>query len=298
MKKGLGRGLDALFQDNESEIAQAAEGGAPAEVAVADIEPNRGQPRHVFDEEKLRELADSIREHGVVSPLIVSELDGGRYRIIAGERRWRAARLAELEEIPAIVRPLDEIERMEAALIENIQREDLNPLEEALAVRALMEKCGLTQEKAAERLGRSRPAVANLLRLLTLPEPALDMLRDGKLSAGHARALVAVEDPARCIALAEKAVREGWSVRQIEQAAQEKPVEEKPARVKPRKLPEFTEMEERLRHAFGMKASIDGTLNKGKITLTYGSRQELERLYDLMQDWAWPESRAKPFTTC
>ena len=249
---------------------------------MGDIDPNPEQPRRKFDAQALAELAASIRQVGVLQPILVTEIEG-RYRIIAGERRWRAARLAELEEIPAIVRPLDEIERMEAALIENIQREDLNPLEEALAVRALMEKCGLTQEKAAERLGRSRPAVANLLRLLTLPEPVLEMLRDGKLSAGHARALVAVEDPARCIALAEKAVREGWSVRQIEQAAQEKPVEEKPARVKRRKLPEFTEMEERLRHAFGMKASIDGTLNKGKITLTYGSRQELERLYDLMQ---------------
>ena len=125
MKKGLGRGLDALFQDNESEIAQAAAGGAPAEVAVADIEPNRGQPRHMFDEEKLRELADSIREHGVVSPLIVSELDGGRYRIIAGERRWRAARMAGLKKVPVVVRAADAQEIMEVSLIENLQREDL-----------------------------------------------------------------------------------------------------------------------------------------------------------------------------
>lgn len=276
--RGLGRGLDALMP----EIPQEDTRERVMMLRMGDIDPNPEQPRRKFDAQALAELAASIRQVGVLQPILVTEIEG-RYRIIAGERRWRAARLAELEEIPAIVRPLDEIERMEAALIENIQREDLNPLEEALAVRALMEKCGLTQEKAAERLGRSRPAVANLLRLLTLPEPVLEMLRDGKLSAGHARALVAVEDPARCIALAEKAVREGWSVRQIEQAAQEKPVEEKPARVKPRKLPEFTEMEERLRHAFGMKASIDGTLNKGKITLTYGSRQELERLYDLMQ---------------
>ena len=276
--RGLGRGLDALMPEIPQEDARER----VMMLRMGDIDPNPEQPRRKFDAQALAELAASIRQVGVLQPILVTEIEG-RYRIIAGERRWRAARLAELEEIPAIVRPLDEIERMEAALIENIQREDLNPLEEALAVRALMDKCGLTQEKAAERLGRSRPAVANLLRLLTLPEPALDMLRDGKLSAGHARALVAVEDPARCIALAEKAVREGWSVRQIEQAAQEKPVEEKPARVKPRKLPEFTEMEERLRHAFGMKASIDGTLNKGKITLTYGSRQELERLYDLMQ---------------
>ena len=147
MKKGLGRGLDALFQDNESEIAQAAAGGAPAEVAVADIEPNRGQPRHVFDEEKLRELADSIREHGVVSPLIVSELDGGRYRIIAGERRWRAARMAGLKKVPVVVRAADAQEIMEVSLIENLQREDLNIIEEAKGYLRLQEEFGLTQEQ-------------------------------------------------------------------------------------------------------------------------------------------------------
>ena len=212
--RGLGRGLDALMPEIPQEDARER----VMMLRMGDIDPNPEQPRRKFDAQALAELAASIRQVGVLQPILVTEIEG-RYRIIAGERRWRAARLAEMEEIPAIVRPLDEIERMEAALIENIQREDLNPLEEALAVRALMEKCGLTQEKAAERLGRSRPAVANLLRLLTLPEPVLEMLRDGKLSAGHARALVAVEDPARCIALAEKAVREGWSVRQIEQAA-------------------------------------------------------------------------------
>lgn len=276
--RGLGRGLDALMPELPQEDARER----VMMLRMGDIDPNPEQPRRKFDAQALAELAASIRQVGVLQPILVTEIDG-RYRIIAGERRWRASRLAELEEIPVIVRPLDEITRMEAALIENIQREDLNPLEEALAVRALMEKCGLTQEKAAERLGRSRPAVANLLRLLTLPEPVLNLLRDGKLSAGHARALVAIEDPARCIALAEKAVREGWSVRQIELAVQEKPDLPKATRTRARKLPEFVEMEERLRRTFGMKASIDGTLSKGKITLSYGSRQELERLYDLMQ---------------
>ncbi|HIT69685.1 MAG TPA: ParB/RepB/Spo0J family partition protein [Candidatus Aphodomonas merdavium] len=275
--RGLGRGLDALMpqipQDDGREQVKM--------LRMGDIDPNPEQPRRRFEAEPLAELAASIRQVGVLQPILVTEIEG-RYRIIAGERRWRAARMAELSEIPAIVRPMDEIARMEAALIENIQREDLNPLEEALAVRALMEKCGLTQEKAAERLGRSRPALANLLRLLTLPQSVLELLRDGKLSAGHARALVAVEDDARRIALAQKAVREGWSVRQMEQAAQEEPPQRKAQRKAKRKLPEFVDMEERLRHAFGMKASIDGTLSKGKITLQYASRSELERLYDLL----------------
>ena len=181
MKKGLGRGLDALFQDNESEIAQAAAGGAPAEVAVADIEPNRGQPRHVFDEEKLRELADSIREHGVVSPLIVSELDGGRYRIIAGERRWRAARMAGLKKVPVVVRAADAQEIMEVSLIENLQREDLNIIEEAKGYLRLQEEFGLTQEQIARRVGKSRPGIANALRLLHLPAPVLELMAEGKL---------------------------------------------------------------------------------------------------------------------
>lgn len=275
--RGLGRGLDALMPELPPDDGRER----VMMLRIGDIDPNPGQPRRRFEAEALAELAASIRQVGVLQPILVTEIEG-RYRIIAGERRWRAARLAELEQIPAIVRPLDEISRMEAALIENIQREDLNPLEEALAVRALMEKCGLTQEKAAERLGRSRPALANLLRILSLPEAVLALVRDGKLSAGHARALAALDDPAKCVALAEKAAREGWSVRQMEQAVQEKPAAPALKKPKPAKLPEFTDMEERLRHAFGMKASIEGTLKKGKITLVYGSRAELERLYELM----------------
>ena len=273
--RGLGRGLGALLPELPSE-----DGERVAMLPMGDIDPNPAQPRRRFDPTALQELADSIRQVGVLQPILVCEM-GGRYRIIAGERRWRAARMAKLETIPAIVRRMDDVARMEAALIEKIQREDLNPVEEAEAVRALMEQCGLTQEAAAARLGRSRPALANLLRLLNLPEKALALVREGKLSAGHARALAAIEDVRLCEALAQRAAQEGWSVRQMEQAAQEsrKKREEKsrPAR---RQTPEFSALEERLREAFGMRAQVAGTLEKGRITLQYTSREALERLYE------------------
>lgn len=273
-RKGLGRGLDALMPElpvQEHERVMMLD--------IGDVDPNPNQPRRRFDQAALKELADSIRQVGILQPILVSER-GGRYHIIAGERRWRAARMAELEQIPAIVRDMDTVSRMEAALVENLQRENLNPIEEAVAVRALMEECGLTQEAAAERLGRSRPALANLLRLLSLPEKVRDMVRDGELSAGHARVLAGLDDDRRCEALAQRAVAEGWSVRQMEQAAQDEPTAQKKARRAKPVLPEFAEMEERLRYTFGMRAQITGTLEKGKITLQYGSREELERLYD------------------
>ncbi|MDR0898474.1 MAG: ParB/RepB/Spo0J family partition protein [Oscillospiraceae bacterium] len=272
--RGLGRGLDALMPE-----MPAAEGERVLMLPIGDIDPNPNQPRRRFDQAALKELADSIRQVGVLQPILVAET-GGRYRIIAGERRWRAARMAELDTIPAIVRAMDQVARMEAALIENLQRENLNPIEEAAAVRALMEECGLTQEAAAERLGRSRPALANLLRLLTLPEKVVQLVRDGRLTAGHARALAALTDEHRCEALAQRAVEEGWSVRQIEQAAQEIAPAQKAAPVARRQSPEFVELEERLRYTFGMKAQIRGTLEKGRITLQYTSREELERLYE------------------
>ena len=201
-KAGLGRGLDALLGDFSDDLGTAgaetsrpepaADGEAVLSVSLADIDPNRDQPRRRFDEAALEELADSIRAVGVLQPILCAK-NGDRYTIIAGERRWRAARMAGLLEIPVIVRDWDETRRLEAALVENLQRDDLNPVEEAQGVQRLMDECGLTQEQTAERLGRSRPAVANLLRLLTLPVSIQDMLRDGRLSAGHARALVPLE---------------------------------------------------------------------------------------------------------
>ena len=220
LQRGLGKGLGALLGEDvlaEAAQAEAAQGkGADAVrmLPIGQIDPNRDQPRRRFDEAALNELAASIRAVGVLQPIIVSQ-EGERYTIIAGERRYRASRLAGLSEIPAIVRDWDSQKRLEAALIENLQRDDLNPVEEAAGVRRLMDEAGLTQEKVAERLGKSRPAVANLLRLLTLPDSVKQMLADGRLSAGHARALVTVE-PRRQVQLANLTVQQGWSVRQLE----------------------------------------------------------------------------------
>ena len=276
--RGLGRGLDALMPEADGDAKESV-----VSLPVSEIDPNPAQPRQAFDQASLKELSDSIRQMGILQPILVCKREG-RYRIIAGERRWRAARLAGLTEIPAIVRQMGDVERMEAALVENIQREDLNPIEEAQAVKALMTQCGLTQEAAAARLGRSRPALANLLRLLNLPEKVIGWIRDGKLSAGHARALAAVEDPQRCEALARRAIEEGWSVRRTEQEtarAGEAPAPRKASRAAAQR-PEFTELEDRLRVAFGMKASVKGDLEKGRILLEYTSRDALEKLFDAL----------------
>lgn len=285
-RTGLGRGLDALMPEMPAPQPQQAEPGDRVELLdIGDVDPNPNQPRRHFDQAALKELSDSIKNVGILQPILVCEMNG-RYRIIAGERRWRAARLAELTEIPAIVRQMDVIERMEAALVENLQREDLNPIEEATAVRALMEECGLTQEAAAERLGRSRPALANLLRLLSLPESVKTLVETGALSAGHARVLAGLDDQALIERLAAQAVAEGWSVRQMELNAQLEaaPATKKNAKPKRGKPPEFTDLEEKLRFNLGMKAEISGTLERGKIILKYNSRQELERLYDAMEE--------------
>jgi ParB family chromosome partitioning protein len=280
-KNSLGRGLGVLFSENDLlETPSAAPENAVIELPLGSIDPNRDQPRKRFDEDALRKLGESIAQTGVIQPIIVyPSMD--RYTIVAGERRWRAARLAGLNTIPAIVRSYDHLERMEVALVENIQRENLNPLEEAAAVRKLMDECGLTQEAVAARLGRSRPAVANTLRLLTLAEPVQALVLDGRLSAGHARALAAVEDQAHQRALAEAAVKQGWSVRQIEAAAQ-RPAR-KPAPIAPERPVELNDLEDTLRRALGMRAAVSGTPQRGRIVLTYGSMEELEGLLTALQ---------------
>ena len=244
-QRGLGRGLGALLGDAMEE--QQGDRDEVRSLKISQIDPNRGQPRTHFDEDALKDLAESIRAVGILQPILVREV-GSRYEIIAGERRFRAARLAGLEEIPAIVRDWDEQKRLEAALIENLQRDDLNPVEEAVGVKNLMEAAGLTQEKAAERLGKSRPAVANLLRLLTLPEDVQKMLIDGRLSAGHARALVTV-DPQRQTQLANLCVQQNWSVRQLERICAQ-PVREapKPPQRLDRQLQELEDMARTFRH--------------------------------------------------
>ena len=289
VQRGLGRGLGALLGDDVMEQSAAApEVKAPAEetqdavrmLPIRLIDPNRDQPRRSFDEDALRELAASIEAVGVIQPIIVAEV-GERYRIIAGERRYRASRMAGLDEIPAIVRNWDEQRRLEAALIENLQRDDLNPIEEALGVKRLMEESSLTQEKVAERLGKSRPAVANLLRLLTLEESVQQLLIEGKLSAGHARALVTV-DKKRQVQLANLTVQQGWSVRQLERICAQPVKEEQPKPAKVRDQ-QFSRLEGMARELFGTRAKLDGTQDSGKLTLFYYSADDLQRIWEVLE---------------
>lgn len=275
-KTGLGRGLDALLPEIEEE---AVPENAVVEIDIGDIDPNREQPRKRFDEEALRQLAASIQHSGVIQPIIVYPRDG-RYVIVAGERRYRASRMAGLSTIPAIVRSYDRVKQMEVALLENIQREDLNPIEEAQAIRRLMDECGLTQEAVSGQLGRSRPAVANLLRILSLPKAMQDKVITGELSAGHARVLAGVEDAAHRQRLFEQTLLNGWSVRQLEQAAQKAPEKKKKENVL---AVELTKLEEDIRETLGVRATISGTPKKGRIVLQYYSQDELETLYEAIQ---------------
>ena len=210
-KGGLGKGLAALFVDNETSDS------GEVTLRLSEIEPNREQPRKEFSEESLSELADSIRLHGVIQPLLVRRLPSGSYQLVAGERRWRASRMAGLTEVPVVIRDLDDVEAMEIALIENLQRQDLNPIEEAMGYRQLMDKYSMTQEQVAQRVGKSRPAVANALRLLNLPEEVVEMVREGQVTSGHARALLPLaEEPETVIEIARKIRTGRYSVRDVE----------------------------------------------------------------------------------
>ena len=276
--RGLGRGLDSLFADVEEA------GVAVQEIPVGELDPNPDQPRQTFDDEGIAQLAESIREQGVLQPLLVVPASGGRYRIVAGERRYRAGRAAGLDTLPCIVKDIDVIHQMEIALIENLQREDLNPVEAARGVRALMQQCGYTQEKVSARLGKSRPAVANLLRILTLPEEVTELVRLGSLSQGHARALAALTDPKQQVALAVRAAEEGLSVRDMERLVASAREEKKP----PRRTgggslaPELRELQEKVQRATGLRSTLTGNINRGRIVLQYATRDELERLNELL----------------
>lgn len=274
-KNALGRGLDALMPEID------IQGNNVIDIAVTDIDPNPNQPRRTFDEEALSALADSIRGVGVLQPILVRK-SGKRYQIIAGERRFRAARIAGYRNVPCIVRDYTREEELEAALIENLQRENLNPIEEAEAVQRLMKECGYTQEAAARRLGKSRPGVANLLRLLTLPEDIKLLIVEGKLSEGHGRVLAGVDRIAFKRELAEKTVREGLSVRALEKIVSEKKEEIKPKAVPPI-APEIKAFEENLHRAFGARSRVQGGLDNGRIIISYRNREELETIYDAVE---------------
>lgn len=211
-KGGLGKGLDALFIDNNTGSA-----GSLMSLRIGDIEPNKNQPRDYFDQQALQELADSIKENGLLQPIVVRQIPSGMYQIVAGERRWRACRMAGLSEVPAIVVEADSGKTMELALLENLQREDLSPMEEARGYKTLMEHYGLTQEQVAQKMGKSRPAIANSVRLLTLPQEVIKLVDDGKLSAGHAKVLAGLDDPSSAAEYAREIESKGLNVRQTEQ---------------------------------------------------------------------------------
>lgn len=276
MKRGgLGRGLDVLLPQSGELLETVVR-----DISIDEIDPNASQPRRDFDKEALEQLADSIREAGVLSPILVVE-NGMRYRIVAGERRYRAARLAGLETVPCIVRSMTNEQQMEAALIENLQRQDLNPIEEAAAIRSLMQECGYTQEQAARKLGKSRPAIANALRLLNLPKAVTDLVVTGDLSAGHARVLAGLDSEARQLELAHQCVLHGYSVRRLEELAKARPAVRQAA-PKREAGPELMALQNTMREALGLKTTLSGTETRGKITLSYNSAQELEHLYEVI----------------
>lgn len=280
-KAGLGRGLEAL-------IPTESDGGDQPkylEVPVDGIKPNPDQPRSRFDDEALNELAASITEVGVLQPVVVSRDGDGTMYLIAGERRWRAARKAGLTTIPAVVRGATGKTTLVEALVENVQRQDLTPLEEAHAYKQLLENAGMSQEDVAERVGKSRPAVSNTLRLLQLPGAVQRLIDNGSLSAGHARALLGLEDEKYAVYLAEKATAEGWSVRQVEDAVRDRQEKGRPpvaTTVRQVRPVEIIELEKRLADRLDSKVKINYKNQKGKVEIKFGSLEDLERIYRIL----------------
>lgn len=268
---GLGAGLDTLFSDNTNEVQ------VKKTLRTAEIEPNRDQPRKYFSDEAIASLADSIREHGMLQPVLVRPLNSGGYQIVAGERRWRAARMLGMDEIPVNIRELSDTEAMQISLIENLQRENLNPVEEALGYKELIENYGMTQDKVAKTVGRSRSAVANAVRLLSLPERVLKMVENGELSAGHAKALLGFENEELLIATAVRAADGGLTVRQVERAAQKSlETEDLSNKASDKKIDNyFVEMELSLKERLGRKVKVDYGKNKGVLVLEFYDKEDL-----------------------
>lgn len=269
---GLGAGLDSLFSDNTSEVQ------VKKTLRTSEIEPNREQPRKNFSDDAIASLAESIREHGMLQPILVRPLSAGGYQIVAGERRWRAARMLGLDEVPVSIRELSDTQAMQIAVIENLQRENLNPVEEAGGYNELIEKYGMTQEKVAQMVGRSRSAVANAVRILSLPETVIKMIEDGRLSMGHAKALLGFDDRDFLLAVAEKACDGGMTVRQVEKILQQK------SGTEPVKSPErhidnyFVEMELSLKERLGRKVKVDYGKNKGTLVLEFYDKDDLKEI--------------------
>ena len=294
-KRGLGKGIGALFGNDIEEtdivaqdIHQINENDKEkvTNLKLAQIEPNKEQPRKNFDEEKLQQLADSIKQHGVIQPIIVKDLNNGYYQIVAGERRWRASRIAGLKEIPAIVRTYDELATMQIALIENLQREDLNPIEEALSYKALLDDFALTQEKVSEQVGKSRSAIANTIRLLSLPKQIQKLLEEGAISGGHARAILSVTSEEGKLQLTEKIIENELNVRQAEQLAKtlnaQKPKKESAQPQTSAFDLQLQGIQKRMSDLLGTKVKILNGSKKGKIEIEYYSENDLDRVLKLL----------------
>ncbi|NLY70589.1 MAG: ParB/RepB/Spo0J family partition protein [Clostridiales bacterium] len=283
--RGLGKGLEALFSDVEisvDDLDKTSEQARIHQIDIHEIKPSKNQPRTHFSEDRLQELASSIEEHGILQPIIVRKIDNG-YAIVAGERRWRAAIKAGLKEVPCIIKELTEEENMLLALIENMQREDLNPIEEAKGLNTMITSFGLTQEQVSKSVGKSRPYITNCLRLLKLPESVQQMVVDGKLSSGHARAIAGVSDSEKQMALAKKCVESGWTVRDIENHIKDEKSKSSRKKARPRKFNrDIMILEEELKDIFGTKVNIVLGAKKGKIELEYYSKEELDRLIDML----------------
>lgn len=280
-KGGLGRGLDALFADNSIEEISSS---STVKLRINEIEPNRDQPRKTFDDKALSELADSIAQHGVIQPLLVRPIQDG-YQLVAGERRWRAARLAGLTEVPVVIKELSDSETMEIALIENLQREDLNPIEEAEGLQLLIDTYGLTQDECAKRVGKSRPAITNSLRLLNLPEKLSELVRDGMISSGHARALLPLGNEDKMLEIANEIISKDLSVREVERLVKltEKP-EKAEKRVKKRDV-YFDEVELALGDAMGRKVKIFvGKGSKGTLEIEFFGKEDLAKIAKALEE--------------
>lgn len=301
--RGLGKGLDALFGDaevtlerkpaavNESRAAVPAKteekkeepaAGGITYIDINDIKPNENQPRKTFDEEKLEELAASIAEHGLIQPVVLRK-SGKGYEIVAGERRWRAARKIGIKELPCIIKELTDEENMLLAIIENMQREDLNPIEEAEGIKQMIDTYGLTQEQVSKSVGKSRPYIANCLRLLKLPASVVDYVAEGELSAGHAKVIAGIEDEDKQLKLAEETIKYGWSVRQLEKMAKEEKAPAKKPRKTAAKNANVKRVEEDLKAALGTKVTLNQKGSKGKIEIEFYSKEELERLIEMLK---------------
>ena len=286
---GLGKGLDALFggaqlepqvEQPKTEQVQVENKENLRKLKITEVEPNRDQPRKTFKQESLEELAESIKTYGIIQPIVVSR-QNGYYGIVAGERRWRAAKLAGLEEIPAIIRDDDDQTNKEIALIENIQREDLNPFEKALGIRHLMEKYGMTQEQVAKKLGKSRSAISNTVRVLYLTPDVLELVKQGKLTEGHCKALAGIEDADRQYAAALRMVDRGESVRQAESKNR---ITKKEKKIDPRYQYLYEDIEDRFQGFFGTKVKLDQGKRKGKIIIEYNNNEDLERMLNLIKE--------------